>query len=110
VLLKGRRDQGVLFVSSHDGRPISSGAIYATFVTRTADVLGEVHNPHQVRKAWASDFARWTKGDYMTASSILDTSPLTLQKHYSKVIREEQINDFDEATREAWTTTERGAA
>ncbi len=106
ILLKGKRDHGVLFVSSHDGFPIGSAAIYAMFATRSVEVLGEVHNPHQVRKAWATDFARWTKGDYMTASSILDNSPLTLQRHYAKIIREEQINDFDEATQDAWTISE----
>lgn len=105
VLLKGRRDHQRLFVSSHDGAPIGKAAVYAMFVTRTLDVLGEVHNPHQVRKAWASGFARWTKGDYMTASSILDNSPLTLQKHYAKIIREDQIADFDEATRSHWEKT-----
>jgi integrase len=110
VLLKGRSEHQRLFVSSHDGAPLGKAAIYAMFVTRTADILGEVHNPHQVRKAWASDWARWTKGDYMTASSILDNSPLTLQKSYVKNIREEQIADFDEATRDAWTGAEGGAA
>ncbi len=110
ILLKGKRDHDVLFVSSHDGSPIGSAAIYAMFVTRTAEILGEVHNPHQVRKAWASDFARWTKGDYMTASSILDNSPLTLQRHYAKIVREEQIADFDDAICYGWTMSERGAA
>ena len=105
VLLKGQT-HGTLFVSCHDGSPITSAAIYAMFVTRTADILGEVHNPHQVRKAWASGFARWTRGDYMTASSILDSTPLTLQKHYAKIVKEEQIADFDEATSSAWQGTE----
>jgi hypothetical protein len=110
ALLKGRRDHRRFFVSSHDGAPIAKAAVYAMFVTRTANILGEIHNPHQVRKAWATDWARWTKGDYMTASSILDNSPLTIQRSYAKIIREEQISDFDEATRAAWEHPQGGAA
>jgi site-specific recombinase XerD len=110
VLLKGHPDHKKLLVSSHDGGPLGQSAVYAMFVARTADVLGEVHNPHQVRKAWASDWARWTKGDYMTASSILDSSALTLQKNYAKICPEEQIDEFDEETRPDWEQAEGGAA
>jgi hypothetical protein len=109
VLLRGMRDHGSLFVSAHKGTPLGSQAVYAMFITRTADILGEIHNPHQVRKAWATDWARWTRGDYMTASSILDNSPLTIQRSYARIIREEQVADFDQATRADWEHPEGGA-
>jgi site-specific recombinase XerD len=108
VLLRGMHDHGSLFVSAHDGSPLGTQAVYAMFITRTADILGEVHNPHQVRKAWASGWARWTRGDYMTASSILDNSPLTIQQSYARIIREEQVADFDNATRADWEQVKGG--
>jgi hypothetical protein len=44
----------------------------------------------------------------MTASSILDNSPLTIQQSYARIIREEQVADFDNATRADWEQVKGG--
>jgi len=92
------------------GAPMSDAAIYAIVVSRSEGILGVRHNPHQVRKALATDHGLWSGGEYLSASAVLDSSPLTLQKHYIDLQREQRIAQFDEATSGDWKKTEGGTA
>ncbi len=112
LLLGEAAEHAFLFVSSADGSPLSESGIYAQIIARTTEVLGSPSNPHLIRKSLANDYAHWSRGDYMTAAAVLDSSPLTLQRHYARLQAEAHIKNFDEATRHAWGADppEEGAA
>lgn len=100
ALLSGKRSSA-LFIAQ-GGRALRDDAIYAVVVSRSEGILGVRHNPHQARKALATDYGLWSSGDYLSASAVLDSSPLTLQRHYADLRREERIASFDAATSGDW--------
>lgn len=100
LLLCGKRAHA-LFIAQ-GGRPLGDDAIYAVVVSRSEEILDAQHNPHQARKALATDYGLWSGGDYLSASAVLDSSPLTLQRHYAELRREERIASFDAATSGDW--------
>jgi len=108
-LLAGERDHKRLWVGQ-GGSALTSAAIYAAFVTRCLEHGGVRHNPHQTRKALATDYAVWSGGDFLTASAVLDSSPLTLQRHYADLRQAGRVRTFDEQTAEHWMQPEGGAA
>lgn len=101
VLLQKNPDHGFLFVAQ-GGQPLEGSAVYAVFRTRTEEILGKTKNPHQVRKAWASGHSRWSKGDFLVASAILDSSPMTIQKTYQGNLCAESLVRHDALTETRW--------
>lgn len=108
MLLSGKRSTALLIAQG--GRVLGDDAIYAVVVARSEEILGARHNPHQARKALATDFGLWSNGDYLSASAVLDSSPLTLQRHYADMRREERIAAFDKATIDDWQKATGGNA
>lgn len=101
ALLGRRRDHGHLWVAQGGG-PLTSGAIYAAFERRCVEQLGVRHNPHQTRKALATDYHHWMPGDSLTLSAVIDSSPHTHERYYIHVEQRGMIRMFDEATRDPW--------
>lgn len=108
MLLSGRRSSA-LFIAQ-GGSALGDNAIYTVVFSRSEELLGARHNPHQARKALATDYGLWSSGDYLSASAVLDSSPLTLQRHYADLRREERIADFDAATSDDWQRATGGNA
>lgn len=106
ALLCGNRTQSLLVAQG--GGALSDSAIYAIVVARSEEVLGARHNPHQARKGLATDHGLWSNGDYLSVSAVLDSSPLTLQKHYADLQGEKRIARFDEATSSDWQRAKGG--
>lgn len=100
VLLSQKRSNALLIAQG--GRALGDDAIHAIVVSRSLEILRTRHNPHQARKALATDYGLWSGGDYLSASAVLDSSPLILQRHYADLRREERIASFDAATRGDW--------
>jgi len=101
VLAGGEPEHDFVFIGQ-GGKPLTASAIAAIVSSRTKDVLGARKNPHLARKALATDFAEWSKGDFLTISAVLDTSPNTLQRSYAHLDRQRLIKEFDAATRSTW--------
>jgi len=108
ILLANERSTKLLIAQG--GAPMSDSAIYAIVVSRSEEVLGTRHNPHQARKALATDHGRWSGGDYLSPSAVLDSSPLTLQRHYVDLLAVQRIAEFDAATADDWRRAKGGDA
>lgn len=105
VLLGRNRDHRRLWVAQGGGA-MTSRAIYAAFETRCLEHLGGRHNPHQTRKALATDYYGWSGGDSLTLSAVVDSHPLTLERNYIQRKHEHAIRKFDNATSGPWDSSE----
>lgn len=108
ILLGRNRDHRRLWVAQGGGA-MTSGSIYAAFETRCLEHLGVRHNPHQTRKALATDYFGWSGGDSLTLSAVVDSHPLTLERNYIQQKHEQAIRKFDEATGSRWHSREKEA-
>jgi hypothetical protein len=81
-LLKGRTEQALLV--RQGGRAMTSASIYNRVTKHTEHVLNVVHNPHQLRKSWVTEFLDYSDGDYMTPSAIIDSTPGVIEEYYEK--------------------------
>ena len=105
ILLGRNRDHRRLWVAQGGGA-MTSEAIYAAFETRCLEHLGVRHNPHQTRKALATDYYGWSGGDSLTLSAVVDSHPLTLERNYIQHKHEHAIRKFDKATAGPWDSSE----
>lgn len=105
MLLLGNSCTSAVWIGQ-GGAALTIGAIAAAFKRRTKEFLGTEHNPHQARKALATDFSRWTNGDYLTLSPVMDASTRTIQLTYANPLKVERVRNFDAATNKFWKETE----
>lgn len=109
-LLAGKRKKTERLFLAQGGKALSGAALYQVVTAKSLEILGRTLNPHQARKALATDHGLWSGGEFLSASAVLDSSPLTIQKHYADLQPRRRIGAFDSATKHHWEEIQGGKA
>lgn len=102
-----KKDHDYLLFNDRGG-PMADGLLWQAFTAHTEDILGIVHNPHQVRKAWATAWLDYSQGDYITASALMDSTPRTIERSYEQRSTERAIRRMDEGLDDICNTDQTG--
>ena len=80
------------------GVGMSAQSITRVVTKRTLEVLGHAACPRAYRKAWARGWVIYSKADFQTAASVMDTSVAKVQATYAAGRDATLIGHFDTAT------------
>lgn len=100
-ILRGKKHSNEALFVSCQGTPLTACGFYRVVTKHTREILGEERYPHLVRYAWITDFLVWSKGDYLNAAHIADTSPASMERHYTRICAKMSVAKFDENRGEA---------
>ena len=90
--------KSVAFFVDEFGVGMSAQSITRVVTKRTLEVLGRAACPRAYRKAWARGWVIYSKADFQTAASVMDTSVAKVQATYAAGRDATLIGHFDTET------------